>query len=541
VSTQPAKSDVLLLNVDDHDAGRYAKTRILRSAGFNVIEANRGEEALALVRDRKPDVVLLDVKLPDMNGIEVCRQIKSSAETASTLVIQNSASFVGAADRVRGLEGGADAYLTAPIDPGVLVATVGAMLRLSAAERGLRATEEQLKRLVEQERAARERAERADRSKDEFVATLSHELRTPLTAILGWIGILKPKPDDATLVAKGLEVIERNGRAQLQLVEDLLDMSRILSGKMRLDVQTVDIVAVIENAIASVRLAADAKGIRLERTLTPPVSPIIGDPTRIQQIVWNLLTNALKFTPRAGMIQVRLRADEHTYEISVTDSGEGIDPAFLPSIFDRFRQADASTTRRHAGLGIGLSVVKSLAELHGGSIRATSPGLAQGSTFTLELPISASRPPPSPLKVSMQTEPRPVPTGPLPSLAGVQVLAVDDDPDAREVISRILTEAGASVTMACSAEDALVAIRSGSPGVLVSDIGMPEQDGYALIRRVRAMETGSGRSLPAIALTALARSQDAAAAQSAGFHSHVPKPIDAPDLVRAVAKLAGRG
>lgn len=531
----PDKSQVLLLNVDDHDAGRYAKTRILRSAGFTVIEAGRGDEALRLVRERKPDVVLLDVKLPDMSGIDVCRQIKSSSETSSTLVIQNSASFVGAADRVKGLEGGADSYLTAPIDPGVLVATVGAMLRLSAAERGLRLTEEKLRLLVEQERAARELAERADKSKDEFVATLSHELRTPLTAILGWVSILRPKVDDAELVAKGLEVIERNGRAQLQLVEDLLDMSRILSGRLRLEVQVVDIVRVIENAIASVQVGADAKEIRLERTLTPPAAAITGDPARIQQIVWNLLTNALKFTPRGGMIQVRLRGSETQYEVSVTDNGAGIDPAFLPVIFERFRQADSTITRRHGGLGIGLSVVKSLAELHGGTVRAQSPGLGQGATFTLELPISTARPQPAAAQRARHEVDRAREDGPLPSLAGVRVLAVDDDADAREVIGRILSGAGAETTLAGSAEEAIEAMRVCVPQVLVSDIGMPDQDGYALIRRVRAMDSKAGAMVPAVALTALARPQDAAAALSAGYTQHLSKPVEGGDLIRAVA------
>jgi len=545
VSKEPPKTEVLLLNVDDHDAGRYAKTRVLRSAGYTVIESNMGAEALRLVKERRPDVVLLDVKLPDMNGIEVCRLIKSNAETSSTLVIQNSASFVGPADRVRGLEGGADSYLTAPIDPGVLVATVGAMLRLSAAERGLRATEEQLKLLVEKERAAREEAERADRTKDEFVATLSHELRTPLTAILGWVSILRPKMEDVELVAKGLEVIERNGRAQLQLVEDLLDMSRIQSGTMRLEVQNVDIVGVIENAIASVQLAADSKGIRLERTLTPPDAAISGDPGRIQQIVWNLLSNALKFTPRGGIVQVRLRGSEDQYEVSVTDNGAGIDPAFLPVIFERFRQADASTSRRHGGLGIGLSVVKSLAELHGGTVRATSPGLGQGATFTLELPIGAANVArggerPARMEGGKSSGVTARDHGPVPSLKGVRVLAVDDDADAREVIGRILTGAGAEATVVSSAEEAIEALRGVNPSVLISDIGMPDQDGYALIRRVRAMDSKSGRGIPAIALTALAREQDAAAALSAGYDAHVAKPVDGAELVRAVAGVVGR-
>ncbi len=397
-------------------------------------------------------------------------------------------------------------------------------------------------RQLETERAARAQAEHASRMKDEFLATLSHELRTPLNAILGWSQILRNDPSAEDIV-QGVAVIERNARAQTQIIEDLLDMSRIISGKVRLDVQRIDLKPVVEAAIDTVRAAADAKSIRLQTVLDPLARPVSGDPNRLQQVFWNLLTNAIKFTPKEGRVQIVLERVNSHLEVSVSDSGEGISPEFLPHVFDRFRQADASTSRRHGGLGLGLAIVKQLTELHGGTVRVKSSGLGQGTTFTVLLPLSAIHLEPAP------EEERRHPRGahdagpaPLPhlKLAGVKVLAVDDEPDARELVRRLLDGCEAIVRTAGSVAEALAMIQAEAPDVLVSDIGMPGQDGYALIRQVRALGATHGGNVPAVALTAYARSEDRMKAILAGFQMHVAKPVEGAELLTVVASLAGR-
>jgi len=394
--------------------------------------------------------------------------------------------------------------------------------------------------LLSRERSARAEAERMSELKDEFLANLSHELRTPLNAILGWAQMLRGgKRSDADL-AKGLETIERNARAQTQLVEDLLDMSRILSGKVRLDVQTVEPIPFIEAALDTVRPAAAAKGIRIETLLDSTAGPVSGDPNRMQQVMWNLLSNAIKFTARGGKVQLLLERVNSHIEISVADTGVGIKAEFLPFVFDRFRQADASTTRRHGGLGLGLSIVKHLVELHGGSVRAASPGDGAGSTFTVQLPVIV-------VHRSPQAELRQHPTahvnvpadfGAL-DLSGVRVLVVDDEADARELIKRVLLDCEAEVSTAASAAEALLIMAQHGPHVLVSDIGMPDVDGYELLRRVRELERDSGGRIPAIALTAFARSEDRTRALRAGFLVHIAKPVDPSELVATIASVLG--
>jgi signal transduction histidine kinase/PAS domain-containing protein/ActR/RegA family two-component response regulator len=394
--------------------------------------------------------------------------------------------------------------------------------------------------LLESERYARAEAERASQMKDEFLATLSHELRTPLSAILGWSQILRlrtPKPED---LRSGLEAIERNARIQTQLIEDLLDMSRIISGKVQLDVQPIDIMSFVEAAIETVRPAAEAKGIRLQKLLDPQAGPVSGDPNRLQQVVWNLLSNAIKFTPKDGKVQVLLERVNSHIEISVADTGMGIEREFIDHVFVRFRQQDASTTRRYGGLGLGLAIVKHLVELHGGSVRVQSAGQGKGATFSVHLPLAVVHRSSAEARFHPTTPKGPAPDLKIVDLKGIKVLVVDDLSDARNLVARVLTDCNAQVLTAGSAEEALRLVESERPDVLVSDIGMPDVDGYELLRRVRALGGDRGGKVPAIALTAFARSEDRTRALRAGFLVHVSKPVEPSELIATVASVAGR-
>jgi signal transduction histidine kinase/ActR/RegA family two-component response regulator len=403
------------------------------------------------------------------------------------------------------------------------------MLEKEIVER--RRAEKNREALLVSERAARSEAERATRLKDEFVATLSHELRTPLNAIVGWASILRADRRDET-IKQGVEVIERNAKLQAQMIEELLDMSRIISGKLLFELQKTDVAELVEAAVAAVRPTAAAKGVLLNVNVTR-CSSVDADPARLQQIAWNLLTNAIKFTPRAGRVDVALRENQGQAELSVSDTGLGIKPEFLPFVFDRFRQADASTTRRHGGLGLGLSIVKSLVELHGGTVEVESPGEGQGATFVVRLPI-----PPLPEEAPVSL-PAPEIRG-SPELSGLRILVVDDEDDARTLARRILEERGAHVITVSSAAEAIASVgENNPPSVLVSDIGMPEQDGYDLIKQMRALPGAAGR-VPAVALTALARAEDRKRALSAGYQQHVSKPVDPAELVSVIASLAKR-
>jgi signal transduction histidine kinase/AmiR/NasT family two-component response regulator len=408
------------------------------------------------------------------------------------------------------------------------------LLEREVAER--KRAEELREELLTSERAARSEAERATRLKDEFVATMSHELRTPLNAIVGWAGILRLDRSSKTVV-QGVEVIERNAKLQARMVEDLLDMSRILSGKLAMELQRTDLSAVIDAAVAGVRPAADAKNVRVH-TAVDRTRPVNGDPGRLQQVLWNLLTNAIKFTPPNGLVTVFAREVDRkgtrSVEISVSDSGQGIDPKFLPFVFERFRQADASTTRRHGGLGLGLSIVKTLVEMHQGTVEAQSPGEGQGATFIVCLPLAEGH----------QTSDASLDAAPesnASSLAGLCVLVVDDEADARTLARRVLEERGAEVVAVGSAAEALEAVDGDrTVSVVISDIGMPERDGYDFIKEMRAMPGAAGR-VPAIALTALARDEDRKRTLLAGYQVHISKPVDPAELVTVIATLAGRG
>jgi PAS domain S-box-containing protein len=394
-------------------------------------------------------------------------------------------------------------------------------------------------RLLEAEREARREAERANRIKDEFLATVSHELRTPLNAMLGWSHILSRRGTDPEVLQEGLRVIERNARAQAQLIADLLDMSRIVSGKLRLDLESVDLHEVADAAMETVTPTAQTRGIRVRRIQHASVGLVQGDPQRLQQAVWNLLSNAVKFTPRGGEVVLEVDSVDAMARICVSDSGQGIAPDLLPYIFDRFRQADGSTTRRHAGLGLGLSIVKQLVELHGGTVHARSAGVGSGAAFTIELPLLQAQ---ATLQAVSHSEEHRVAPGPALesnlTLTGLTVLAVDDEPDALSVVRRLLEEREAQVLTATSADEALTLIACRHPDVLLSDIGMPGVDGYELIRRIRASENGT--RLPAAALTAYARSEDRALALDAGYQAHLAKPLQPAALVETVALLAGR-
>ena len=410
-----------------------------------------------------------------------------------------------------------------------------------AREAELQAQIEARSRLLSSEKLARNESERANRLKDEFLATVSHELRNPLNAILGWAHMLRLGKLDPRNAERAVETIYRNAKSQAQLVADLLDVSRIISGKLRLDVRTVDLISIVSAAIDSIRPAADSKSIRLQTILDPAAGPISGDADRLQQIVWNLLTNAVKFTPKGGRVQVKVqRVDSHV-EILVSDSGVGISKEFLPYVFDRFRQADASSTRTHGGLGLGLSIVHQLVDLHGGSVSVHSDGEGKGATFTINLPfvgVVSSEGEPEPLN-PVQSEESNTLDG-LPSLEGLKVLVVDDEADTRELIREVLQLCGSDVILSSSAAEALDALEKHKPDVLVSDLGMPDEDGYSLISKIRALPSEQGGRIPAAALTAYARAEDRMRVLRSGFQFHLPKPVDSAELVTVVASLAGR-
>ncbi len=399
---------------------------------------------------------------------------------------------------------------------------------------------EERDRLLASEQLARTQAETSNRLKDEFLAVVSHELRSPLNAMLGWVQMLRTGRLNETMAAKALETIERNARAQTQLIEDLLDVSRIITGKLRLNVRSLQLAPIIEAALDTARPAAEAKEIRLQSVLDPAAGPISGDSERLQQIVWNLLSNAIKFTPKKGRVHIRLERINSHIEITISDTGIGIKPEFLPYVFERFRQADSSSTRSYSGLGLGLAIVRHLVELHGGTVSVDSLGEGQGSTFTVMLPVIPV--------VRLETEEervhptvsKGVPFNSPPALNNLRVLVVDDEVDTRDFITAVLVECGAEVKAVASAAEALTEIKQWQPDVLVSDIGMPLEDGYSLIRKVRLLSPNQGGRIPAAALTAYARAEDRTRALQSGFQMHLPKPVEPAELVTVVASLAQR-
>ncbi|MEH2102423.1 MAG: response regulator [Nostoc sp.] len=649
---------VTILHVDDNEANRYVVNRILQNAGFSVVEAATGATGLEAVVNFQPDLVILDVQLPDISGFEVCRQIKANPETTFIPVLQLSASFVQSQDKAEGLDSGADAYLVQPVEPIELLATVRSLLRIRRAEEAAlssarewqttfdsindgvslvdregiivrfnrammqlfgkpsdeilgyahhelmgaklgigdgacfrRAKETHQRQILEfqsqerwfaktidpvidgdgtltgavfilsditerkrseallQEQNDRlnqlmislqqqtEQAQQANRIKDEFLAVLSHELRSPLNPILGWARILQKSHQDAAKTQYALETIERNAKLQAQLIEDLLDVSRILQGKLSLNTIPVGLTFTIKAALETVRLAAEAKSIQIQTIFEPNVGQVLGDSGRLQQVVWNLLSNAIKFTSPGGRVEVRLETikdevDTHPAEytqITVSDTGRGISGEFLPYVFDYFRQADGTTTRKFGGLGLGLAIVRHLVELHGGTVQADSPGEGQGAVFTVKLPLSAA----SKLnQVNTADRDRSDFT-----LNGLQTLLVDDDRDSREFIAFVLQQYGAQVTEADSAHDALNSLGQAKFDLLISDIGMPDMDGYTLIRQIRKQSPDRGGEIPAIALTAYAGEINQQQALAAGFQQHISKPIELEVLIQAILTI----
>ncbi|MEA3176905.1 MAG: hypothetical protein QOI59_428 [Gammaproteobacteria bacterium] len=521
---------ITILNVDDTEAMRYHKTRVLRAAGYEVVEADTGAKSLQLVRELAPDLVLMDVRLPDMSGIDACRQIKSDPATRTIPVIQISATFVTEKDQKSGLLGGADIYLTEPLEPKVLETVVSTLLQLHRTEAGLRET-------VKREQAARAQAEEATRLKDEFLANLSHELRTPMNIIIGWAHLLRNGALTDEQKVRAAEAIERAARSQAQLIEDLLDVSRIVTGKFRLEMQDVKIGLVLKSAVDSLRMVAGAKQIIVTLTQEAADAMIKGDPDRLQQVFWNLLSNAVKFTPANGCVDVRMyRTDTHVV-VTVTDTGVGISSDFLPHVFDRFRQADSTSTRQHTGMGLGLAIVRHVVELHGGTAHAHSAGPDTGSSFIVSLPL--------PKKDEAITQ-RAVPDAALLATPATQsrhwrVLLVEDDADAREVTVTGLEKAGFELRAVGTAQEALSLLDEWVPDVIVSDIGMPDVDGYEFMRLLRSRPPERGGRVAALALTAFARLEDAVRARASGYQGHLAKPISPQDLATAVAKLQREG
>ena len=380
----------------------------------------------------------------------------------------------------------------------------------------------------------------ANRLKDEFLAVLSHELRTPLNAIVGYARLLRGGILTGEKAARGLETLERNATWLTQIVEDVLDVSRIVSGKIRLDMQPVELPLIVDNAVATVQPAADAKGVRLRAIIDPHVGPVAGDPDRLQQVVWNLLSNAVKFTPKQGHIQVRLERGDSHIDVVVSDTGAGIRSDFLPFVFERFRQEDAGSTRKTGGLGLGLAIVRHIVEMHGGTVQATSAGEGQGATFRVRFPVMLVHPSGVTTSGAHPRTHRMTPLSVLGDLHGISVLAVDDDADALTLLRVVLEAAGATVTAVASPLIALERIEAVRPQVIIVDLGMPEMDGFALIAQIRASPHAHVREVPAAALTAFARSEDRTKALRSGFEMHLAKPVDPGELVAAVATLAKR-
>jgi PAS domain S-box-containing protein len=625
----------LVLHVDDYESARYARSRILQSAGFRVVEAASGAEALRLIAAEPPTLALIDMKLPDMSGSELCRRIKDTPDMAGVIVVHVSAAFRRGSDYVHGLEQGADAYLVEPVEPDVLVATLRALLRARHAEDAVRLAarewrltfeaindgacfvdregaisrhnarfiallgaegdlmgrpirtvleavlgpaahelgvsegslerevstggrclrvsvrpvpgdvggsagsvwiltdvserkrlEEVSARLLELEQNLRADAEAANRTKDEFLAVLSHELRTPLTSMLGWLRMLRTRRLDAASIERAYDVLERSTRLQAQIVEDLLDVSRVISGKMTLALSPVTLAPLIDLAVESLRSAAADKHLTIT-TEIDPATGLVADAGRLQQVFVNLVSNAVKFTSPGGRIVIRATRDGQHVVASVQDTGRGIAPDVLPYVFEPFRQAEGAQRRVHTGLGLGLAVVRHLIELHGGTVSVASDGLDRGTTFTITLPADIEPSPTAGDTADVRGE-----RG--ADLRGLRVLVVEDENDTRDILDMLLRESGADVLSVADAETALDAVRSRPPDVLISDIGMPEVDGYELIRQIRSLPPDAGGRTPAIALTALAHGLDHREALRAGYDRHLAKPVDAVTLTRTV-------
>ncbi|WP_116141210.1 response regulator [Trinickia diaoshuihuensis] len=532
------------LFVDDDEGLLRLAARSLARAGYRVSTAPSTDAARQSLAAEQPDVIVVDYALGAAEtGLDFLRALRAQGLALPAILCTGFADEArviealrsGVADVVPKSEGYLE-YLPEAIERVLRERRIERELaqaqRAQEREAHFRALAEEREALLAAERVARAEAERASRMKDEFVATLSHELRTPLNAIVGWTQFLLRDASVSESLRKGLDVIDRNARAQARMVDDLLDFSRILAGKLRLEAERVDLADVVEYVIRSVGPAAQAKDIRFVSSLDA-VGAVLGDPSRLQQIVWNLLSNAVKFTGRGGCVEVKLQRLDGEVELIVADNGQGIKPEFLPHVFERFCQEDAGIARQHGGLGLGLSIARQLVEMHGGRIVAHSDGPGCGATFVVMLPAAAAEP-------AREQDADALELHAPPALAGLRVLVLEDEPDARELVERVLQERGATTLAFSSATDALEACAAESPDVIVSDIGLPGVDGYEFIRRLRTSEGQRGRSTPAAALTAFARSEDRRRALLAGYQTHLAKPVDPLELVVVVAALAGR-
>jgi signal transduction histidine kinase len=505
----------LILVVDDNDAARFVKVQVMRRAGFDVVEASTGLEALQLARSQQFDLAIVDVNLPDIHGFEVCQRLKQEVVDPPAMpVLQVSNTAVTDADRVRGLQLGADVYLIEPVAPDVLVATVQALLRV-------RRSELALAEALDRERASRRDADEANRLKDNFLATLSHELRTPLHAMTGWLSLLQRDDLTPPLRVRAIESLLRNTRLQTQLINDLLDVSRIAKGKLVLDRQPIDLATVVESAVETMRDAALAK--RIELVVVTQRAVVEADAARMHQVIGNLIANAIQFTPEGGRIHISLAREGLQTVARVADTGVGIDPDFLPHVFDQFRQAESTAERRHGGLGLGLAIVRQLVELHGGTVTAESAGPMQGSVFTVRLPAVGDEP------VTIDAA--------RTTLAGAHVLVIDDDPDVLASLAAALEEAGARVSATASPAEAVALAARTSCDVAIADADLGQEDAGKLIARLRERDA----DLPALAVTSRPGRDDHDRLRAAGFDDVLDKPVVSVRLVGAVVSALGRG
>ena len=531
---EPQAAPPRLLVVDDEENIVLTISEVLRLEGYEVDVAASGREAVELLEGKEFDLILTDLHMDDGDGLSLLEEVRTRSPLTITIVLTGFAALETA---IAALRHGAYDYLAKPCIIDELRYTVRRGIehrRLMLAEREARAGLEELNRELEhrvEERTAElqrvnDELFEANRTKDLFLATLSHELRTPLTPILGWVNLLRTGGGgvDKAMLSQGLEAIERNARLQARLVDDLLDISRIVSGKLRIEWQPVNLCSVIESAVETARAEAAAREIEISVSL--PDCPLVvqGAPVRLQQIIWNLLANAVKFTSRAGRVRVRAWREASEARVEVTDNGIGIAPEFLPHVFERFRQADGTTTRQYGGLGLGLAIVRALAELHGGRVEADSEGLGRGARFTLTLPCAVAAHEREEARAESEAAGDSVP-----------VLVVDDSTETVELLKLLFTRKGYDVVGAQSASEAVARAREKSPGVIISDIGMPGVDGYTLLAELRRMPGLEG--VPAIALTGHAMDEDRTRALAAGFAVHLPKPVDPEELLKVVRKL----
>ena len=554
-----------ILIVDDLPEKLLVYRSLLEDLDAQIVEARSGTEALKRVLDSEFAVILLDVNMPDIDGLETAKLIRRHKRAGMTPIIFIT-SYADEVQAERGYELGAVDYILSPVVPDVLRTKVRvfvdlfkmraalARANLELEERVASRTAELLKSnqrlqaeaaerqraerereaLLEREKVLRAQAEELSRLKDEFLATMSHELRTPLNAIFGWATLLRTRRLDPAMQERAIETIERNARAQKRLIDDLLDASRIVTGKISLELDAVDVRRVVESALQTMQPAAQAKNIKLIPLLDTGAGTVRGDFARLQQVLCNLLSNAIKFTSPGGRVEIRLARRNGEAEITVSDNGQGIKAAFLPHVFDRFRQEDGSISRRHGGMGLGLAIVRHLVELHGGSVHAHSDGEGCGASFSVRLPVREVT---STLRRAEAAQADPVAAS---MLTGVRVLVVDDDPEARELMMNILQGCGAEVCLADSGPAALTLLFERRPHVLLADLGMPGMDGYALIEQVRALDPAFGGEIPAIAVTAYATPADRLRALQAGYQNHIAKPIEPLELAVVIASLARR-